>query len=250
MSVPEFQGEFFLQRDLNYFTEYCHRNVTVDAVIGSNWPLPGTESELDIEYIRSMAPDVPLTVINSYAYSLLDWIATVSGMEAPPLVNSVSYGNDEAQQVSAEYMEACNSGFMKAGVRGLSLLFASGDQGVCGREGCGFMGQRFNPDFPSGSPYVTSVGGTDFVGDDIGDEMAWSDGGGGFSDEFPMPEYQKAAVAAYTASPEAELPPQELWNASGRGFPDVSALGGLKAPYCVLHAGFFGGVAGTSASTP
>ena len=49
-------------------------------------------------------------------------------------------------------MESANTEFMKIGVRGVSILFASGDQGVCGREGCG--GKRFHPDFPAGSPCV------------------------------------------------------------------------------------------------
>ena len=57
-------------------------------------------------------------------------------------------------------MDACNLGFMKAGVRGLSLLFASGDLGACGHTGCGMLRSRFKPGFPASSPYVTTVGGT------------------------------------------------------------------------------------------
>merc|ERR1712046_377500 len=74
--------------------------------------------------------------------------------------------------------------------------------------------------------------------------------GGGFSDSFPIPDWQKAAVAAYKASPDADLPPAKLWNNTGRGYPDVAALGGLVNPYCVATSGMFQGVAGTSASSP
>merc|ERR1712066_834287 len=74
---------------------------------------------------------------------------------------------------------------------------------------------RFHPDFPAGSPYITAVGGTDFAGTDIGAETAWADSGGGFSDNFDIPSYQKDAVAAYKASPDADLPPQNLWNNTG-----------------------------------
>ena len=59
-------------------------------------------------------------------------------------VHSVSYGNDEAQQTGVAFMDACNAAFMKIGVRGVSILFASGDQGVCGRSGCGF-GKHIKP---------------------------------------------------------------------------------------------------------
>jgi len=57
-------------------------------------------------------------------------------------------------------------------------------------------------------------------------------------------------VASYKASPDANLPSQKYWNASGRGYPDVAALGGTKTPYCVKTGGAFEGVAGTSASCP
>ena len=67
---------------------------------------------------------------------------------------------------------------MKLGAKGLTVLFASGDQGVCGREGCGLFVRHFHPDFPAGCPYVTAVGGTDFVTYEIGDERAWAHGGG------------------------------------------------------------------------
>merc|ERR1711976_1127993 len=74
--------------------------------------------------------------------------------------------------------------------------------------------------------------------------------GGGFSDTFDIPSYQKDAVAAYKSSSDADLPPANLWNNTGRGYPDIAALGGQKAPYCVAVNGMFSGVAGTSASCP
>lgn len=51
---------------------------------------------------------------------------------------------------STQYMYDCNTQFMKAGVRGISVLFASGDQGVWGRTG--HTDNVFHPDFPAGSP--------------------------------------------------------------------------------------------------
>merc|ERR1711924_220353 len=250
MAVAEFQGQYFKQSDLTLFGDSCHRDVTVEKIVGGNLPVAGIEAELDIEYIKSVAPNVPLTVIYDSQYSLLSWANQITSMEDAPLVHSVSYGNDEKQQVSRDYMVSCNTAFMKAGAKGLSILFASGDQGVCGREGCGYFNKRFKPDFPAGSPYITAVGGTDFQSNDIGDETSWVASGGGFSDEFEIPEYQKAAVASYKSSPDADLPPQQMWNNTGRGYPDVAALGGQKAPFCIAQSGRFVGVSGTSASAP
>merc|ERR1719440_1199447 len=41
-----------------------------------------------------------------------------------------------------------------------------------------------------------------------------------------------------------------MWKGSGRGYPDVAALGGTKTPYCVATSGRFSGQSGTSASSP
>jgi len=250
MAVAEFQFQFFKDEDLKRFGDSCHRSVKVDHVIGEERQSGGVESELDIEYIKAVAPEIPLTVIYNGQYSLLNWTNQINSLESPPLVHSVSYGNDEAQQTSTEYMLTCNIAFMKAGARGVSILFASGDQGVCGREGCGYIKRRFKPDFPAASPYITAVGGTNFEGSTIGAESAWNNGGGGFSDTFAIPAYQADAVAAYKKSPDANLPPKQYWNSTGRGYPDVAALGGVKTPYCVEVGGMFQGVAGTSASSP
>merc|ERR1711865_820554 len=226
----------------------------VDTVVGSGKnenKRSGVEAVLDIEFIKAVAPHVPLTVVYDSKYSLLDFMNQITSMENSPLIHSVSYGNDERQQSSEAFMLSANTAFMKAGVMGLSILFASGDQGVCGREGCGgfFSPIRYKPDFPGASPYITTVGGTDFLGDGVGDEQAWQSGGGGFSDTFAIPAYQQEAVAAYKARSDANFPNQDYWNNTGRGYPDVAALGGQKTSYCV-HAGMFEGVAGTSASCP
>jgi len=251
MAVAEFQGQYYKQTDLTYFNSNCGTEVGVDTNIGTNRNSAGVEAELDIEYIKAVAPATPLTDIYSSSYSLLNWGHQITGLSSPPLVHSVSYGNDEAQQTSTEYMLSVNTVFMTAGTQGLSILFASGDQGVCGREGCGLFRHTYHPDFPAASPYVTAVGGTDFAtAGVIGAEKAWADGGGGFSDTFGIPSYQSSAVAAYLSNPDANLPSSSLFNSSGRAYPDVAALAGVQNPYCVATSGRFAGVGGTSASCP
>ena len=209
------------------------------------------EAMLDIEYMKGVGGAVPLTNVFNQQYSLEKWAEQLQAMPdgALPLVHSVSYGNDEAQAPNTpEYMRACDAEFMKVGLRGVSLLVASGDSGVWGREGA-LAADRFHPDFPASSPYVTAVGGTDFATrSTVGPEAAWRDGGGGFSDTFPAPAWQRAAVAAYLAT--AALPDAALYNASGRAYPDVAALGGQRNPYCVSVDRVLSGIAGTSASCP
>jgi len=258
MAVAEFQGVYWSNTQLAKFNKACDVNATVDHQDGANQAricdssISGeacVEALLDIEYIRAAAGNIPLTDVFSITYSLLNWAKELEDMKDNeiPLVNSVSYGNDEVQQTSTQYMITCNTEFQKLAVRGISILFASGDQGVWGRTGP--ISLVYHPDFPASSPYITAVGGTDFeVESVIGEEKAWKDGGGGFSNTFPIPSYQAAAVAAYKNI--TDLPEQSFWNNTGRGYPDVSALAGVQNAYCVVAINKFVGVGGTSASCP
>jgi tripeptidyl-peptidase-1 len=210
------------------------------------------EALLDVQYSKSVAGDIPLTVISNSQYSLANWAQELAQMTDVPPIQSVSYGNDEIQQTSSSYMDSVNVQFQKLGAQGVSILFASGDQGVVGRSGKTKNG-KYHPDFPAASPYVTAVGGTDLAEKSvIGAEKAWSDGGGGFSDEFAAPDYQKDIVSAYLKKLDAagESPPADAFNAAGRGYPDLAALAGVQNPYCVSADKGFVGVGGTSASCP
>lgn len=107
---------------------------------------------------------------------------------------------------------------------------------------------------------MTTVGATDLLTDDIlGGERAVAEpnandplldyySGGGFSNVFGLPDYQKDAVTNYlTTYP----PPYDgtVYNNSGnaRAYPDVAALG-LKLATVYLNRTL--GVGGTSASAP
>ena len=76
--------------------------------------------------------------------------------------------------------------------------------------------------------------------------------GGGFSDTFGIPSYQTDVVAAYkkNAAAAGTLPAATKWNNTGRGFPDVSALGGRVNQYCIAIDGKESAAYGTSAATP
>jgi len=258
MAVAEFQGEGWSTYQLGRFNQQCGVNATVDTQVGGNDPSycnqqnsQCTESLLDIEYISAVAGNIPLTDVATNQYSILTWANTIANMndDSIPLVNSVSYGNDEAQN-NVGYMDSCNVEFKKLGLRGISIMFAAGDQGVWGREG--FKNDVFHPDFPGGSPYITVVGGTNFARSGvIGEEEAWTSGGGGFSNIHQMPAYQADFVNSYKKDYANELPSSQYWNTgNARAYPDVSALAGMRNPYLVFTQGRFEGVAGTSAATP
>ena len=126
------------------------------------------------------------------------------------------------------------------GTRGVTVFGSSGD------GGSHFSFQPFNtfgshgdlakalndiscahamPVYPTGSPYITSVGGTDWSDSAGAEPKAWSGSGGGFAWQFPAAPHQAAAVKHYlSAAAAAGLPPAASFNASARAYPDVSAV--------------------------
>lgn len=128
---------------------------------------------------------------------------------------------------------------MQLGARGVSILFASGDGGVAGSQTT-TCSKSFLPTFPSGCPFMTSVGAT--TGNT---ETAATFSSGGFSNVFARPSYQTANVATYlTALGKTNA---GKFNTTGRGFPDVSAQG--ENVQIVVDTKT-GSVAGTSCSSP
>ena len=133
--------------------------------------------------------------------------------------------------------------FAQLGARGVSVLFSSGDTGVgsaC-QTNDGKNTTRFLPIFPAACPFVTSVGGTYHVEP----ERAIAFSSGGFSDRFPRPAYQDAAVQRYLGILGSQW--EGLYNPNGRGFPDVAAQ---SYNFSVIDQGQVIRVGGTSAASP
>ncbi|KAK5174105.1 uncharacterized protein LTR77_001185 [Saxophila tyrrhenica] len=183
-------------------------------------------------------------------------------------VISTSYSYNEHDLTPIYERRQCAE-YLKLGLMGVSVLYSSGDYGVAGNGGqCinpdgtynnGNSG-RFNPSFPGSCPWITSVGATQ-VKPHISLPNALASGtepekacetviysGGGFSNVFPLPGYQRKEVTSYFAN---NMPPytSAQYNNSQetRGIPDISANG---ANYVVAVDGQFAKVYGTSASSP
>ncbi|KAI2787404.1 Aorsin [Penicillium oxalicum] len=182
------------------------------------------------------------------------------GVYKPTNVISASYGQAEADLPPNYTKRQCNE-FMKLGLQGHSILFASGDYGVASFAGDGSANgclgpeqKIFNPQYPSNCPYVTSVGGTmlypDQSVDDAESVMHVNLGGtatnfsssGGFSNYFPQPEYQKRTIEKYFKKSKLDYPyysefevdlntTKGLYNRIGRAYPDVAANGARFPAY-------------------
>uniref|UniRef100_A0A8C4V479 Tripeptidyl-peptidase 1 n=1 Tax=Falco tinnunculus TaxID=100819 RepID=A0A8C4V479_FALTI len=255
-ACAQFLEQYFHQADLAEFMQlfgssFGHRS-QVDQVVGHQGKgKAGLEASLDVEYIMSTGANISTWVFSNAGRHesqepFLAWLLLLSNMSSLPWVHSVSYGDDE-DSLSQAYMERINVEFMKAAARGLTILFASGDDGAgCRRVRSG--NHTFRPSFPASSPYVTTVGGTSFknpflVTAEVTDYIS----GGGFSNIFPMPDYQAAAVGHFLHS-ASKLPPSSYYNSSGRAYPDLSALSDNY--WVVTNRIPLPWVSGTSASTP
>eukprot|EP01112_Ceratiomyxa_fruticulosa_P017649 TRINITY_DN5544_c0_g1_i5.p1 TRINITY_DN5544_c0_g1~~TRINITY_DN5544_c0_g1_i5.p1 ORF type:complete len:557 (+),score=131.73 TRINITY_DN5544_c0_g1_i5:128-1672(+) len=252
-AVAEFQGQYFTPADLTtFFKKFVPFAVPGDnakfKVVGDNSPsTPGTEAELDIQYIMGVAPNIStafyINADDDFWSGITDWQSLLSSTREIPWVHSISYGSQDAWP-SDSYIQRSDQEFQKLGVRGVSIIFASGDYGT-GCELC----LRFKPSYPASSPYVTSVGATQFL-DGPGVEIAVSafGSGGGFSPKSyqAQPSYQSSAVSAYFKN-APKLPDPIYYSKNGRATPDVSALGwGFQ----VIQGGIIESVGGTSASAP
>lgn len=208
------------------------------------------------------------------------------GVYKPTNVISVSYGGQEADLPAFYQQRQCNE-FLKLGLQGHSIFYASGDDGVAGPPGDdsdnGCLGDPsgtgngtiFSPAWPNSCPWLTNVGATKIypghtafevesaVVDPVGQpfSVAFSSGGG-FSNIYPIPSYQSAAVATYFKDHNPPYPFYEgllsvknftiganggIYNRIGRGYPDVAANGDNIALFVEGNFTFEGG---TSASTP
>ncbi|KAF7345103.1 Subtilisin-like protein [Mycena venus] len=172
-------------------------------------------------------------------------------------VISVSYASNEADLTPFYEIRQCNE-YGKLGLMGTTFIFASGDSGVSGNdELCVFPNGTqsvgaplFNPLFPANCPYVTGVGATQVnPGSTVFDpESAASLTGGGFSNIFALPDYQKKVVEEFY---KFHAPPygSDRYNNSqrARGIPDFSVNG---VNCTVVAEGRAIAVAGTSAAPP
>ncbi|KAL4921471.1 peptidase S8/S53 domain-containing protein [Aspergillus aurantiobrunneus] len=185
------------------------------------------------------------------------------GVYKPTNVISISYGGAEASLPVRYLRRQCHE-WMKLGIQGVSVIVASGDNGVATADCLGEHGQIFDPGFPAVCPYITVAGatylprgGNPYKPNEIAVTSFAS--GGGFSNVFERPWYQSAAVEAYFSRANVSYPYYEsvnnisfgdnggIYNRIGRAYPDVSAVGDNLL---VFNRGVPNVCGGTSASAP
>lgn len=218
------------------------------------------ETTLDVEWAHAMAPKASIVLLTSP----VDETEGVQGMpQFDELINyaldhhlgdviSESWGATENTlftPAGEQVIRSFNDSYARAAAMGVTALASTGDNGVGNVETDGVTVYPFpTVNFPASSPLVGAIGGTSLTADTNGDyqsETAWSDGGGGISQQFREPFYQ----AFLPRSVQHEL-------AGFRGIPDVSWNADPSTPILVFLSAFgpssagYYTIGGTSEGSP
>ncbi|MFZ0216870.1 MAG: S53 family peptidase [Candidatus Dormiibacterota bacterium] len=208
---------------------YAYQNASPSAIAHDknlqteiSW---GYETTLDVEWAHAMAPGANIALVatpnaetqgvqglqnlqNAQRWALDNHIGTIW---------SNSWASTEQAFHSNAVVERLNQFYATAAAEGVSAFFATGDTGVANTDKQGTLYPYPTVNFPSSSPDVVAVGGTEIpvpqtALTSYNPETVWNDccgsGGGGYSSIFAEPAFQSAG-----AIPDSN---------AMRGLPDVS----------------------------
>lgn len=185
---------------------------SIDECGGNGWY---GEETLDVEAVHATAPQSNILYVGGascYDSDLNSALNTVVDNQLAQVVSN-SYG-DAGEPTSIADVADSHQSAIQAAAEGISLLFSSGDNG----DEVADLGYR-TADYEASDPYVTAVGGTSLAVKSDGSygwEQGWGTGkstlvngawspaspayvyggGGGTSQLFKQPAYQKGVVPA------------------------------------------------------
>ncbi|HZQ15299.1 MAG TPA: S53 family peptidase [Gaiellaceae bacterium] len=254
----------------------------INACGGNGWY---GEQTLDVEAVHAMAPAANVVYYGAascYDDDLLAKLAQATEEDDASIVTN-SWGeptviaNDPADgcteqtpclTIDQTLVDAYHSVIWQGAVEGIGFYFSSGDAGDEGQN-AGYV----HPDFPAGDPWVTAVGGTS-LGVDSSNQRLFETGwgtsrwdlngsswtqtvpflygaGGGFSQIFQEPWYQKGSVkhdpTGGRAVPDISMdgdPTTGMLVGETQSFAGSSVFGGPGVHYGEYRVG------GTSLSSP
>ncbi len=219
------------------------------------------EVSLDIDVIGAAAPGAAQVVYfapNNGDQGFVDAISDAAHASPAPIAISISWGQSEDAWTS-QGRTSMDAAMADAAALGITVCVAAGDNG----SSDGVTDGAVHVDFPASSPNALACGGTRLLADPstgvISSEVVWNEtaakegaGGGGVSDQYPLPSWQATAGVPAQASAAAGVPAQAsaAAGAGGRGVPDVAGNADPTTGYQVYADGKAQVVGGTSAVAP
>lgn len=199
------------------------------------------EVTMDIQLINAMAPEAEelrIYTAHNFGSNFIDIFNEIANPSdsSIPLSNiiSCSWGISEDQAAYAD-IQAESVIFKQMAAQGQTFFAASGDNGAMDN------GRSLSVDDPAAQPYVVSVGGTRITSQDVNNisEQAWSNGGGGISQYWKIPQWQRDVIRKDSKSSNTM-----------RNIPDVSLNADPATGYEVYINQTLEIVGGTSCSAP
>src|SRR5438270_9674371 len=216
------------------------------------------ETTLDVQIIHAIAPDAGIVVLTSPVSETEGVIGLPQFLQLEQYaidhhlgnIISQSWGASEATLKDAagrQEVQKWDAFFQKATTQqGMTFVSSSGDNGATDYSNLPMtkLSPTATTNFPADEPWVTSVGGTSMIrnGTTIQEKVWNSNGGGsggGFSDFFTAPAFQKALPASV----------QSLLK-NRRGVPDVAGDADPLTGMVSYQDGTWSLAGGTSASAP
>jgi uncharacterized repeat protein (TIGR02543 family) len=243
-AIDTFDSEFGLPTTT--LTILCISN---SQVVTCPTPQPpyGIEGDLDMESVHTMAPGAQIILVHPTDSNPIGAINYIANNHIATIVsNSYSLCADtkctmlKDSDFTSTTRSSVDSFLANDAVQGVTILFASGDQGAKPDGSSGGLGVEF----PASDPNVLSVGGTDltltgcgiYTCTGYGSEDGWSSSGGGYSTVEPEPSWQLANSWIGTTT--------------GRAVPDVSMFAGSPNVWVYQTQLGWEGAYGTSLATP
>lgn len=213
------------------------------------------ESSIDVEWSGAMAPNANLLFVNGPDVMFNAMTQAIDQNLAP--IVTTSYGECEAGWGSND-INTLNAIFRQANAQGQTILASAGDAGATDCDAGYPALEGLTVDYPGSSPYVTSMGGTEFTntssyfgtsnGSTMGSalsyvpEEVWNEdsasngigaGGGGISNFFGKPAWQVETGPA--GGPTTTVAPD-----ASRDVPDIAldaAADSTDTPYLFCYLG-------------
>ncbi len=220
----------------------------IDECGGNGWY---GEETLDVEAVHAIAPGANIVYVGGADCSTgLDdaWASTIDNHVADVITNSWSDGLDDLADLGQEYIDFYNQFALEAALTGITVSFSSGDSGDHTAGGTDPASKT--AEFPADVPWVTGVGGTSV---EIGSRGQWlgeygwqssysaltdgawtpappgkysSGGGGGTSQLFAQPFYQRRAVPSSMSQYYGSTPMRVVPDVAMPGDPNTGFLVG------------------------
>jgi subtilase family serine protease len=192
------------------------------------------EASLDLEWAGAVAPAANILFINSSEALPTSITYAVDNKVAPIL--SVSYGDCESAWGTTE-LNAMNQLFEQANAQGETVVAPGGDDGAADCDdgedsGTGYLAyQGLAVDFPGSSPYVTSMGGTQFNGDAAATCATGATCNGTTPGDYSSTPYWSGTPnSTDVISSALSYIPEVVWNEDTTGY-QFSATGGGPSAY-------------------